>query len=146
MCDSDKEVEDIKTEENVENDEASTETEDCEKKDLPEEPQYEILDVEELQRNFREKVIDFFKVKSHIVVTSVSAAVIIAGVITGIVVGISVNKASKHQPAIVEAAETQTEMQTHTQPESTEPEEEESTEETFEVIDDIMERLLLTVL
>lgn len=35
MCDSDKEVEDIKTEENVENDEASTETEDCEKKDLP---------------------------------------------------------------------------------------------------------------
>ena len=107
MCDSDKEVEDIKTEENVENDEASTETEDCEKKDLPEEPQYEILDVEELQRNFREKVIDFFKVKSHIVVTSVSAAVIIAGVITGIVVGISVNKASKHQPAIVEAAETQ---------------------------------------
>ena len=26
MCDSDKEVEDIKTEENVENDEASTET------------------------------------------------------------------------------------------------------------------------
>ena len=88
MCDSDKEVEDIKTEENVENDEASTETEDCEKKDLPEEPQYEILDVEELQRNFREKVIDFFKVKSHIVVTSVSAAVIIAGVITGIVVGI----------------------------------------------------------
>lgn len=49
MCDSDKEVEDIKTEENVENDEASTETEDCEKKDLPEEPQYEILDVEELQ-------------------------------------------------------------------------------------------------
>ena len=27
MCDSDKEVEDIKTEENVENDEASTETE-----------------------------------------------------------------------------------------------------------------------
>ena len=30
MCDSDKEVEDIKTEENVENDEASTETEDCE--------------------------------------------------------------------------------------------------------------------
>ena len=51
MCDSDKEVEDIKTEENVENDEASTETEDCEKKDLPEEPQYEILDVEELQRN-----------------------------------------------------------------------------------------------
>ena len=28
MCDSDKEVEDIKTEENVENDEASTETED----------------------------------------------------------------------------------------------------------------------
>ena len=92
MCDSDKEVEDIKTEENVENDEASTETEDCEKKDLPEEPQYEILDVEELQRNFREKVIDFFKVKSHIVVTSVSAAVIIAGVITGIVVGISVIK------------------------------------------------------
>ena len=49
MCDSDKEVEDIKTEENVETDEASTETEDCEKKDLPEEPQYEILDVEELQ-------------------------------------------------------------------------------------------------
>ena len=142
MCDSDKEVEDIKTEENVENDEASTETEDCEKKDLPEEPQYEILDVEELQRNFREKVIDFFKVKSHIVVTSVSAAVIIAGVITGIVVGISVNKASKHQPAIVEAAETQTEMQTHTQPESTEPEEEESTEETFEVIDDIMEKVV----
>ena len=142
MCDSDKEVEDIKTEENVENDEASTETEDCEKKDLPEEPQYEILDVEELQRNFREKVIDFFKVKSHIVVTSVSAAVIIAGVITGIVVGISVNKASKHQPAIVEAAETQTEMQTHTQPESTEPEEEKSTEETFEVIDDIMEKVV----
>lgn len=142
MCDSDKEVEDIKTEENVENDEASTETEDCEKKDLPEEPQYEILDVEELQRNFREKVIDFFKVKSHIVVTSVSAAVIIAGVITGIVVGISVNKASKHQPAIVEAAETQTEMQTHTQPESTEPEEEESTEETFEVIDNIMEKVV----
>ena len=34
MCDSDKEVEDIKTEENVENDEASTETEDCEKKGL----------------------------------------------------------------------------------------------------------------
>ena len=32
MCDSDKEVEDIKTEENVENDEASTETEDCEQK------------------------------------------------------------------------------------------------------------------
>ena len=31
MCDSDKEVEDIKTEENVENDEASTETEDCQK-------------------------------------------------------------------------------------------------------------------
>ena len=142
MCDSDKEVEDIKTEENVENDEASTETEDCEKKDLPEEPQYEILDVEELQRNFREKVIDFFKVKSHIIVTSVSAAVIIAGVITGIVVGISVNKASKHQPAIVEAAETQTEMQTHTQPESTEPEEEESTEETFEVIDNIMEKVV----
>ena len=142
MCDSDKEVEDIKTEENVENDEASTETEDCEKKDLPEEPQYEILDVEELQRNFREKVIDFFKVKSHIVVTSVSAAVIIAGVITGIVVGISVNKASKHQPAIVEAAETQTEMQTQTQPESTEPEEEKSTEETFEVIDDIMEKVV----
>lgn len=55
MCDSDKEVEDIKTEENVENDEASTETEDCEKKDLPEEPQYEILDVEELQRNFQGK-------------------------------------------------------------------------------------------
>ena len=126
----------------MENDEASTETEDCEKKDLPEEPQYEILDVEELQRNFREKVIDFFKVKSHIVVTSVSAAVIIAGVITGIVVGISVNKASKHQPAIVEAAETQTEMQTHTQPESTEPEEEESTEETFEVIDNIMEKVV----
>ena len=100
MCDSDEEVEDIKTEENVENDEASTETEDCEKKDLPEEPQYEILDVEELQRNFREKVIDFFKVKSHIVVTSVSAAVIIAGVITGVVVGISVNKASKHQPGL----------------------------------------------
>ena len=145
MCDSDKEVEDIKTEENVETDEASTETEDCEKKDLPEEPQYEILEVEELQRNFREKVIDFFKVKSHIVVTSVSAAVIIAGVITGIVVGISVNKASKHQPAIVEAAETQTEMQTHTQPESTEPEEteeEESTEETFEVIDNIMEKVV----
>ena len=147
MCDSDKEVEDIKTEENVENDEASTETEDCEKKDLPEEPQYEILDVEELQRNFREKVIDFFKVKSHIVVTSVSAAVIIAGVITGIVVGISVNKASKHQPAIVEAAETQTEMQTHTQPESTEPEEEESTEEETteeaeEVIDNIMEKVV----
>ena len=40
MCDSDKEVEDIKTEENVETDEESTETEDCEKKDLPEEPQY----------------------------------------------------------------------------------------------------------
>ena len=96
----------------------------------------------QLQRNFREKVIDFFKVKSHIVVTSVSAAVIIAGVITGIVVGISVNKASKHQPAIVEAAETQTEMQTHTQPESTEPEEEESTEETFEVIDNIMEKVV----
>ena len=74
--------------------------------------------------------------------TSVSAAVIIAGVITGIVVGISVNKASKHQPAIVEAAETQTEMQTHTQPESTEPEEEESTEETFEVIDNIMEKVV----
>lgn len=74
--------------------------------------------------------------------TSVSAAVIIAGVITGIVVGISVNKASKHQPAIVEAAETQTEMQTHTQPESTEPEEEKSTEETFEVIDDIMEKVV----
>ena len=34
MCDSDKEVEDIKTEENVENDEASTETEDCEKTDV----------------------------------------------------------------------------------------------------------------
>lgn len=32
MCDSDKEVEDIKTEENVENDEASTETEDCERR------------------------------------------------------------------------------------------------------------------
>ena len=147
MCDSDKEVEDIKTEENVETDEASTETEDCEKKDLPEEPQYEILDVEELQRNFREKVIDFFKVKKHIVVTSVSAAVIIAGVITGIVVGISVNKASKHQPAIVEAAETKTETQTHTQPESTEPEEteeEESTEEeTFEVIDNIMEKVVV---
>ena len=62
--------------------------------------------------------------------------------ITGIVVGISVNKASKHQPAIVEAAETQTEMQTHTQPESTEPEEEESTEETFEVIDNIMEKVV----
>lgn len=124
MCDSDKEAEDIKTEE----------------------PQYEILDVEELQRNFREKVIDFFKVKKHIVVTSVSSAVIIAGVITGIVVGISVNKAAKHQPAIVEAAETQTEMQTHTQPESTEPEEteeEESTEEeTFEVIDNIMEKVV----
>lgn len=40
----------------MENDEASTETEDCEKKDLPEEPQYEILDVEELQRNFRERL------------------------------------------------------------------------------------------
>ena len=147
MCDSDKEVEDIKTEENVETDEASTETEDCEKKDLPEEPQYEILDVEEFQRNFREKVIDFFKVKKHIVVTSVSSAVIIAGVIIGIVVGISENKASKHQPAIVEAAETQTETQTHTQPESTEPEEteeEESTEEeTFEVIDNIMEKVVV---
>lgn len=33
-------------------------------------------------------------------------------------------------------------MQTHTQPESTEPEEEESTEETFEVIDDIMEKVV----
>lgn len=147
MCDSDKEVEDIKTEENVETDEASTETEDCEKKDLPEEPQYEILDVEEFQRNFREKVIDFFKVKKHIVVTSVSSAVIIAGVIIGIVVGISENKASKHQPAIVGAAETQTETQTHTQPESTEPEEteeEESTEEeTFEVIDNIMEKVVV---
>lgn len=146
MCDSDKEVEDIKTEENVETDEASTETEDCEKKDLPEEPQYEILDVEEFQKNFREKVIDFFKVKKHIVVTSVSSAVIIAGVTIGIVVGISENKASKHQPAIVEAAETQTETQTHTQPESTEPEEtgeEESTEEeTFEVIDNIMEKVV----
>ena len=53
MCDSDKEVEDIKTEENVENDEASTETEDCEKKDLPEEPQYEILDVEFQGKGYR---------------------------------------------------------------------------------------------
>ena len=34
MCDSDKEVEDIKTEENVENDEASTETEDCENRSM----------------------------------------------------------------------------------------------------------------
>ena len=33
-------------------------------------------------------------------------------------------------------------MQTHTQPESTEPEEEESTEETFEVIDNIMEKVV----
>ena len=55
MCDSDKEVEDIKTEENVENDEASTETEDCEKKDLPEEPQYEILDVEGTSEKFQGK-------------------------------------------------------------------------------------------
>ena len=31
MCDSDKEVEDIKTEENVETDEASTETYQCSK-------------------------------------------------------------------------------------------------------------------
>ena len=46
MCDSDKEVEDIKTEENEENDEASTETEDCEKKDLQEKPQYQIHDEE----------------------------------------------------------------------------------------------------
>ena len=74
MCDSDKEVEDIKTEENVETDEASTETEDCEKKDLPEEPQYEILDVEELHRNFREKVIDFFRVKSHIIDISICSS------------------------------------------------------------------------
>ena len=179
MCDSEKEVEDLKTEENVETqeteadeiaenvgtqeseadevaesvetqesetEEASTEPEDCEKKDLPEEPQYEILEVEELQRSFREKVVDFFKVKKHIVVTSVSAAVVVAGVIAGVVIGISVNKASKYQPAIVEAAETQTETQTHTQPESTEPtetEEEESTEEeTFEVIENIMEKVV----
>ncbi len=128
MCDSEKE--DLKTEE----------------AEVQEEPQYEVLEIEEINRNLKEKLIDFFKVKRHIVVTAVSAAVVIAGVITGIVVCISVNKASKHQSAIVEAAETQTEPQTHTQPESTDPEEteeEESTEEeTFEVIENIMEKVV----
>ncbi len=128
MCDSEKE--DLKTEE----------------AEVQEEPQYEVLEIEEINRNLKEKLIDFFKVKKHIVVTAVSAAVVIAGVITGIVVCISVNKASKHQSAIVEAAETQTETQTHTQPESTDPEEteeEESTEEeTFEVIENIMEKVV----
>mgnify|MGYP006934544090 CR=1 FL=1 len=113
MCDSEKEAETLE--------EINDVTENVEKQDSgTDEVQYEILEVEEIQRNFREKVIDFFKVKKHIVVTSVSAAVVVAGVVTGIVIGISVNKASKHQPAIVEAAETQTETQTHTQPQSTE--------------------------
>ena len=53
------------------------------------------------------------------------------------------NTSSKELYEIIDkAAETQTEMQTHTQPESTEPEEEESTEETFEVIDNIMEKVV----
>ena len=52
MCDSDKEVEDIKTEENVETDEASTETEDCEKKDLPEEPQLSLIHISEPTRPY----------------------------------------------------------------------------------------------
>ena len=138
MCDSEKEAETLE--------EINDVTENVEKQDSgTDEVQYEILEVEEIQRNFREKVIDFFKVKKHIVVTSVSAAVVVAGVVTGIVIGISVNKASKHQPAIVEAAETQTETQTHTQPQSTEAtesEEESTEEESYEVIENIMEKVV----
>lgn len=95
-----------------------------------------------------QKVKAFFMVKKHVIMTAVLTAAALIVIVAAIVVGVNVNNNhKKHQPAIVEAAETETETQTEVKTleettEETETEEESTEEETYQVIENIMEKVV----
>lgn len=115
-------------------------------KEIEEKEEYEVLEVDKVPESYKEKMAAFFKVRKHVIMTAVLTSVALIVAIVAIVVGVNINKTlKKHQPEIVEAAETETETQpeTKTQEETTEETEEESTEEeTYQVIENIMTKVV----
>ncbi len=119
-----------------------------EHKDIEDKEEYEVLEVDKVPADYKVKFIEFFKVKKHVVMTAVLTSVAVIVAIVAIAVGVNINKTpKKHQPEIVEAAETETETQTETvtqeeTTEETETEEETTEEETYQMIENIMEKVV----
>ena len=114
-------------------------------KEIEEKEKYEVLEVDKVPESYKEKMAAFFKVRKHVIMTAVLTSV---ALIVAIVVGVNINKTlKKHQPEIVEAAETETETQPETKTqeettEETETEEESTEEETYQVIENIMTKVV----
>lgn len=117
-------------------------------KEIEEKEEYEVLEVDKVTEGYKEKMAAFFKVRKHVIMTAVLTSVALIVAIVAIAVGVNINKTpKKHQPEIVEAAETETETwpETKTQEETTEEtetEEESTEEETYQVIENIMTKIV----
>lgn len=117
-------------------------------KEIEEKEEYEVLEVDKVPEGYKEKMVAFFKVRKHVIMTAVLTSVALIVAIVAIAVGVNINKTpKKHQPEIVEAAETETETwpETKTQEETTEEtetEEESTEEETYQVIENIMTKVV----
>ena len=78
-------------------------------KEIEEKEEYEVLEVDKVTEGYKEKMAAFFKVRKHVIMTAVLTSVALIVAIVAIAVGVNINKTpKKHQPEIVEAAETET--------------------------------------